>query len=73
MEKVERRDLVPGEVYYLDASRKSVGVFAMSTEHGVYFDCTDDVPYIKSSYEPTKGLVGFMFEGDGFEPVLTLL
>ena len=70
MERVERKDLVPGEVYYLDASLKSVGVFAKSTENGVFFDCNDDTPYIKSSYEPTKGLVGFMMEGDGFIPVL---
>lgn len=70
MEKVERKDLVVGDVYYLDASRKSVGVFAMSTETGVYFDCNDSVPYIKSSYEPFVGLVGFMMEGDGFIPVL---
>ena len=70
MERVERKDLVVGDVYYLDNSLKSVGVFAMSTDSGVYFDCNDDTPYIKSSYEPHVGLVGFMMEGDGFIPVL---
>ena len=70
MEKVERKDLVVGDVYYLDASHKSVGVFVKSTENDVFFDCNDSVPYIKSSYEPTKGLIGFIVEGDGFEPVL---
>ena len=64
-----RKDLVVGEVYYLDNSLKSVGIFVKSTDGGVYFDCNDDVPYIKSSYEPHVGLVGFMLEGDGFIPV----
>ena len=70
MERVERKDLVPGDVYYLDNSLKVVGVFAKSTEYGVYFDCNDDVPYIKSSSKPIEGLVGFMMEGEGFIPVL---
>lgn len=70
MERVERKDLVVGKAYYLDASLKSVGVLAMSTEDGVFFDCNDDVPYIKHSYKQYEGLVGFMMEGDGFIPVL---
>ena len=68
MQRVERKDLVLGQAYYLDNSLKSVGVFVKRVETGIYFDCEGNVPYIRSSYEPTIGLVGFIMEGNGFIP-----
>lgn len=66
---VERKDLVEGVKYFMDARRTGKGVFKGREGDTIYFDCDKDVPYARSIRKDKQGLVPFSDEGDGFEKV----
>ena len=68
---VERKDLVLGEKYFIDGSRRVVGTFTKRVEESIYFDCGEDCgSYIPSVLAGIEGLIGFWGDfGTGFEPV----
>jgi len=68
---VERKNLVVGEKYFMDGSRKVAGVFVKRIDDSIYFDCGEDYgAYSTSSRPECEGLIGFWENfGTGFEPV----
>ena len=68
---VNRKDLVVGEKYFIDGSRKVVGTFTKRIDDSIYFDCGEDCgSYLPSARPECDGLIGFWGQfGTGFEPV----
>lgn len=67
--QVERKDLKVGKEYFIDGSRKEVGVFKGREVDSIYFDCGSNSSYYKTPAKGWEGLVAFMAEGSGFEEV----
>lgn len=67
---VQRKDLVEGVKYFMDARRTDKGVFKGREVDSIYFDCGCNTSYYETPAKGWEGLVAFMSEGDGFEQVL---
>lgn len=66
---VQRKDLVKGVKYFMDKSRRDVGVFKGREVDSIYFDCGSNSSYYKTPAKGWEGLVAFTSEGNGFEEV----
>jgi hypothetical protein len=66
---VERKDLVEGVEYFMDARRTDKGVFKGREGDTIFFDCGSKSSYMYSMRKDREGLVCFGDEGDGFEEV----
>jgi hypothetical protein len=66
---VERKDLVEGVEYFMDARRTDKGVFKGREGDTIFFDCGSKSSYMYSMRKGKEGLVCFGDEGDGFEKV----
>ena len=66
---VERKDLVEGVEYFMDARRTDKGVFKGREGDTIFFDCGPKSSYMCSLRKDEEGLVCFADEGDGFEKV----
>ena len=67
--RTERNKLKVGSSYYIDNSKRVIGVFVERSRDTVFFDCGQDHPYYHSIMPGKEHLVSFMSEGDGFEEV----
>ena len=69
--RVSRSQLVEGQSYYMDGSKKAIGVFVGKDEDTIYFDCGDDDQYHPRVSEPFKGKVPLWNDDSllGFEQV----
>lgn len=71
--KVERKDLKIGEFYYIDDSKKNVGLLADIDKEfdSLYFDCGASSTYIKSNLSGKEHLTPFSLSfGGPFESVV---
>lgn len=66
---VQRKDLVEGVEYFMDARRTDKGVFKGREGDTIFFDCGPKSSYMCSLRKDKEGLVCFNDEGDGFEEV----
>jgi hypothetical protein len=66
---VERKKLVEGVKYFMDARRTDVGVFKGREDGTIFFDCGVKSSYMCSIRKDKEGLVCFNDHGEGFEQV----
>ena len=67
---VERKDLVEGVNYFMDARRTDKGVFKGREGDTIFFDCDKRSDYLTSLRKGKEGLTPFADQGEGFEEVL---
>lgn len=69
--KVQRQDLQVGHFYYLDDSKKNVGLLVEKDEDTLYFDCGASSTYMRSPAPDKKHLTPFAISfGSPFESVI---